>query len=161
MRSLHQIIDEHEKKMLQQILTIEQEGKKKIEDYKTPLKCELRNLNIQKATFEILLFSENQTKLLQAKQGFNDYINKTNGTIKSLQMPRRTRYCLEGLHHLQTIKDKITECGRCAIMSSYRNSELEKIINDHGTKQKINLKGRYLIDSDMTIVANVLQNRTV
>jgi hypothetical protein len=161
MTSLRKIIDEHEKAMLQQILTIEKEQKKQLEDYKIPLKNDMQNLNIQKTTLEMLLSSKNHTKLLQTKQGFDNYVKKTNETLKSLQMPTRTEYFLEGLDQFQTIKEKIIQCGRYVEVPPYHNSQLETIIADNRTNQKLDLNYRSLTDSDMKIVANLLQQSTV
>jgi hypothetical protein len=161
MTLLRKIMDEHEKTMLQQILTIQQEEKTKLEKSTTPLKNELQNLNTQKATFEILLSSKNHAKLLQSKQGFDEYVNKTSGTLNSLKMLTRTQYCLDGLDQLQTIKEKVTEYTRYVKMPPYRNPQLEKLINDNQTKQELNLQGQQLIDADMEIVADVLRKSTV
>ncbi|CAF1432583.1 unnamed protein product [Rotaria sordida] len=141
MTLLRKTIDEHEKAMKQQILTIEKEQKKQLEDYKTLLKHKLQNLNIQQATFDILFSSKNYTKLLQTKQEFDDYVNKTNGTLKSLQMPSRTEFYLEGLDQLQIIQEKIKQCGRHVEIPPYHNAQLEKLIAENGTNQTLNLKG--------------------
>ncbi|CAF4855062.1 unnamed protein product [Rotaria sp. Silwood1] len=161
MTLLRETIDEHEEAMRQQILTIEKEQKKQLEDYKTPLKHELQNLNIQKVTFEMLFSSKNYIKLLQTKQEFDDYVNKTNGTLKSLQMPSRTEYYLEELGQLQFIQEKIKQCGRYVEVPPYHNAQLEKLIAENGKKQTLNLKGKNLTDSDMKIVADLLRKSTV
>jgi hypothetical protein len=155
------MIDQHEKAMLEQISMTEKEQKKQLEDYKTPLQSELQNLNMQKATFEMLLSIRNHTKLLQTKRGFDDYENKINGTLKSLQMPTRTEYFLKGLDQLQILEQQIGECGRYVEVPSYCNSQLENLIADNRTKQKLDLSGRNLTDSDMKFVADVLRKSTV
>ncbi|CAF3856489.1 unnamed protein product [Rotaria sordida] len=145
MTLLRKTIDEHEKAMKQQILTIEKEQKKQLEDYKTLLKHKLQNLNIQQATFDILFSSKNYTKLLQTKQEFDDYVNKTNGTLKSLQMPSRTEFYLEGLDQLQIIQEKIKQCGRHVEIPPYHNAQLEKLIAENGTNQTLNLKDKNIV----------------
>jgi hypothetical protein len=159
--SLREIIDQHEKAMMQQVLTAEENQRKQFEDYKTLLTCELQTLNTQKATLEVLLSSKNQTKLLQSSKRFAEYMDKTSGTLKSLSIPTRTNYCLQGLDQLQILGEKITECGKYIQAPLYRNPELEKIIADNQTKQELNLSGKNLTDLDMMIVANLLRNSTV
>ncbi|CAF1090211.1 unnamed protein product [Rotaria sordida] len=160
MTLLREIIDRHEKTVLQQISTIEQEQKKQLEDYKNPLKNELHNLNIQKATFEMLITSNNSTKLLQMNKKFDDYMNKTNATLISFRIPTRTEYHLEGLDQFQILKQKIEQYGRYVEIPPYHNSELEQFIAENRTKQKFDLTGRNLSDLDMKIVADVLKEST-
>ncbi|CAF3894556.1 unnamed protein product [Rotaria sordida] len=161
MTLLREIIDRHEKTVLQQISTIEEEQKKQLEDYKNPLKNELHNLNIQKATFEMLITSNNSTKLLQMNKKFDDYMNKTNATLISFRIPTRTEYHLEGLDQFQILKQKIEQYGRYVEIPPYHNSELEQFIAENRTKQKFDLTGRNLTDLDMKIVADVLKESTV
>ncbi|CAF4173080.1 unnamed protein product, partial [Rotaria sp. Silwood2] len=160
MTLLRKTIDEHEKAMRQQILTIETEQKKQLEDYKTRLKHDLQNLNMQKANFEMLFSSKNYIKLLQTKQGFDDYVNRTNAALKSLKMPSRTEYYLERLDQLQIIQEKIKQCGRYVEVEPYQNAQLEKWIAENGTNQILNLKDRNLTDPDMKIVADLLRKST-
>jgi hypothetical protein len=159
--SLREIIDQHEKAMMQQVLTAEKNQKKQFEDYKTLLKSELQSLNTQKVTLEVLLSSKNQTKVLQSSKRFVEYVDKTSGTLKSLRMPTRTNYCLQGLDQLQIFGEKILQCGKYIEAPPYRNPELEKIIADNRTKQELNLSDKSLTDSDMIIVTGLLRNSTV
>jgi hypothetical protein len=159
--SLREIIDQHEKAMMQQVLTAEENQRKQFEDYKTLLTCELQTLNTQKATLEVLLSSKNQTKLLQSSKRFAEYMDKTSGTLKSLSIPTRTNYCLQGLDQLQILGEKIIQCGKYIEAPPYRNPELEKIIADNQTKQELGLSDKNLTDLDMMIVANLLRNSTV
>ncbi|CAF3549307.1 unnamed protein product [Rotaria sordida] len=161
MTLLREIVDRHEKTVLQQISTIEQEQKKQLEDHKNPLKNELHNLNIQKATFEMLITSNNSTKLLQMNKEFDDYMNKTNATLISFRIPTRTEYHLEGLDQFQILKQKIEQYGRYVEIPPYHNLELEQFIAENRTKQKFDLTGRNLSDLDMKIVADVLKESTV
>jgi hypothetical protein len=147
--------------MIQQVLMAEKNQRKQFEDYKTLLTCELQSLNIQKATFEVLLSSKNQTKLLQSSKRFVEYVEKTSGTLKSLRIPTRTNYCLQGLDQLQILGEKILQYGKYIEAPPYRNLQLEKIIDGNRTKQELYLSHKNLIDSDMMIVANLLQNSTV
>ncbi|CAF1007132.1 unnamed protein product [Rotaria sordida] len=161
MAEMRRIIDEHEKDMLQKILNTEKEQKKRLENYKMPLMNELQRLNIRKVSFAMLSSIRNHTKLLEAKQGFDDYVNETNETLKSLQTPTVTEYFLEGINKFPSLKEKILQCGRYVEVPLYRNLQLEEFITDNRRNQELDLKFRDLTDSDMMIVADVLRQNTV
>jgi hypothetical protein len=159
--SLRQIIDEHEKAILEKISINEKQEKIHLEDYKTPLTNELQNLNLQRVTFEMLTLSKNYPMILQTVQRTDDYVNNTNDTLKSLQLPNRNEYFLKGLDQLENLKVLIGQCGRYVHVPPRRNPQLEKILVDNRTQQKLDLSDKNLIDSDMKIVANVLKKSTV
>jgi hypothetical protein len=161
MGSLREIIDQHEKTMMQQVLTTEKDQRKRFEDYRTLLKSELQSLNTQKATLEVLLSSGNQTKLLQSSKRFVEYVDKTSGTLKSLSMPTRTHYCLQGLDQLRILREKILQCGKYIETPPYRNPQLEEIIAENRMKQELNLSDKSLTDLDMIIVTDLLRSSTV
>jgi hypothetical protein len=161
MASLRNIIDQHEKATLEQILMTEKGQKKQLKDYKTPLKNELQNLSMQKATYEILLSSKKYIQLLQAKQEFDKYVMKTHGILKSSPLPTRTEYCLGGLDQLRILKENIIQCGRYIELPSYRNLQLERFIADRQTAEKLDLSRGNLTDSDMKIVADLLRKNIV
>jgi hypothetical protein len=144
--------------MIERILTIETNQKQLIEEIKTTLRNEMQSLNLRKAMLEVLFASTDHTKLLKAKQGFDDYIKKTNETLKELQIPTRIDYRLEGLDQLEDLKKKILQCGQCV---EYSNSELGKFINSLETNRQLDLNGKKLIDQDMKIVADALRKTTV
>jgi hypothetical protein len=159
--SLRKTIDEHEKAMLDQILKIEKEQKKQLEDYKTPLKTQLQNVDIQKVTFAMLFTNKNLTKLLQSKQGFDEYVSKTNGALTSTPLVTKAEYHLEGLNQLESLQNKIIQCARYVEIASNSNLRLEELIAESQTKQELNLNSRRLNNADMEIIANVLRNNTV
>ncbi|CAM2702981.1 unnamed protein product [Rotaria socialis] len=150
--SLREIINTHERNMLEKISATEQEQKKQLEDFKNPLKNELQNLNMQKAIFEILVTSNNHTKILQIKKDFDNYIHKTKGTLKSLQISTKTEFSVQGLDQLQFLKQEIEQYGKYIQIPAYHNSELEQFISQNRKKQKMNLNNRNLNDSDMKIL---------
>ncbi len=161
MASLRKTIDEHEKAMLDQILKVEKEQKKQLEDYKTPLKTQLQNVDIKKVTFEMLFNNKNLTRLLQSKQAFDEYVSKTNGALKSTPLVTKTGYHLEDLNQLETLQNKIIQCARYVEMAPNSNLRLEELIAESQTKQELNLNSRRLNNADMEIIANVLRNNTV
>ncbi|CAF3599181.1 unnamed protein product [Rotaria socialis] len=158
--SLREIINTHERNMLEKISATEQEQKKQLEDFKNPLKNELQNLNMQKAIFEILVTSNNHTKILQIKKDFDNYIHKTKGTLKSLQISTKTEFSVQGLDQLQFLKQEIEQYGKYIQIPAYHNSELEQFISQNRKKQKMNLNNRNLNDSDMKILVDILKEST-
>ncbi len=161
MGSLREIIDQHETAMMQQVLTVEKDQRKQFEDYKTLLKSELQSLNTQKATLEVLLSSKNQTTLLQSSKRLVEYMDQTSGTLTSLSIPTITEYYLEGIDELQSLGEKIIQCGKYIQAPPYHNPQLEKIIDTNQRKQQLNLSNNSLSDPDMIIVTNVLRKNTV
>ncbi|CAF4606786.1 unnamed protein product [Rotaria sp. Silwood2] len=158
---MRRIIDEHEKDMLQKIFNIEKEQRKQLEDYKKPLTKELQHLNIHKVSFEMLSSIKNHTKLLEAKQGFDNYVNETNEKLKLLPMPTVTEYFLEGINKFPSLKQNILQCGRYIEVPPYHNLQLEELITDNRKKPEFDLKLRSLTDSDMKIVVDMLRKNTV
>ncbi|CAF4055174.1 unnamed protein product, partial [Rotaria sp. Silwood1] len=161
MTEIRQIIDEHEKNILQNISNTEEEQKKRLEDYKKPLTNELQRLNMQKVSFEMLSSIRNHTKLLEAKQGFHNYVKETNEKLKLTPMVTVTEYFLEGVNQLQSLKQNILQCGRYIEVPPYRNPQLEEFISDNRKSRKLDLKLRNLTDSDMKIVADTMRQSTV
>jgi transcription termination factor NusB len=158
MVSLRRIIDKHEQTMLQQILTIEVNQKKRMEKCKMSLKNELQSLKMRNATLEMLFSTKDHTKLIQVKQEFESYVTKTNETLQRLQMPTRTYHRLQGLDQLQEVKKKILQFGQYV---NYSNPQLDKRIADNGKEQKLILTKSSLTDMDIKIVADALRNNTV
>lgn len=157
MASLHRILNEHEKRILQQISTVEAEQKNLMKNDKTPLTIELQHLNMKNASLE-LLSNEDYIRLLQMKQEFHDYVEETNKTLEEMKRATRTYYKLQGLDQLEIFIRKLGECGQCV---KYNNLQLEKQIADNGTKQELDLSGKCNRTADIMIVADALQNNTV
>jgi hypothetical protein len=88
-------------------------------------------------------------------------MDKINGTLKSLSMPTRTNYYLQGIDQLQISGEKILRYGKYIEAPPYRNPQLEKIIDYNRTKQQLDLTNKSLTDSDMIIVTDLLRNSTV
>lgn len=161
MAALRQTIDEHEQKVLDEIIKIETDQKQQIEEYQVRLQSEQHSLDIQKSNFTIILSVKEHTKLLQAKQGFIDYSNRTNDTLKDLQPPILTGYRIEGLYQLETLQEQIYQCGQFVQSSTYSNSELENRITDNQVKTALKLDKQGLTDQDMEIIAATLRKTTV
>jgi hypothetical protein len=161
MQSLRKIIDEHEKAMIQRILTIEKKQQKQFNDYRSSVKNELQSANIQKKSFEMIFSTRNHAKLLQTKRRFDTYVEQANRTLKTLSIPTRTAYSLGGIDRLQMLKENIIQCAKYVEVSPYRNPELEKIIADSQTKRELDLRNKSLTDLDMIIVTDLLRTSTV
>jgi hypothetical protein len=161
MASLRRTIDEHERAVLDQSLSIETDQKKQIEEYQNSLQHEQQGLDVQKSNFTIILSVKDHTKLLQAKQGFVDYLYRTNVALDGLQSPTLTDYRIEGLYELPTLEEKIHQCGRLGQTSTYSNPQLQTIIAENGTNTTLKLDNQRLTDQDMEIVADALRKTMV
>ena len=161
MASLRRTIDKHEQAVLDEILKIEADQKKQIQEYQLRLKNEQHSLDTQKSNFKIILSVKDHTKLLQAKQGFVDYSCATNGTFEGLQLPTLTNYRIEGLYQLQALEEQIYQCGPVVQSSTYSNSQLEKRIVDNQANPKLKLDNQKLTDQDMEIIVDALRKTTV
>ena len=161
MTSLRRVIDEHEQTVLDQILQIEKDQKKQIEEYQTRLQNEQHSLDTQKSNFKIILSVKGHTKLLQAKPGFVDYSCMTNGTLEDLRPPILTNYRIEGLYQLQALEEQIYQCGQFVQSSTYCNPQLEQRIVDNQANPKLKLDNQKFTDQDMEVVADALRKSTV
>jgi hypothetical protein len=147
--SLRQIIDNHEKAMIQQIEENSTKERKRIEEYEKRLQSEQKNVNIQTALFETLKLTKNNTKLLQLKQELTDYVHKTFEDLIALETPTATGYSIEGLEKLEELKENILQYGHAVEFPPYSNTELmESIV------QSLN-------NQAMKIVTDMLRNNLV
>ncbi|CAF4180745.1 unnamed protein product [Adineta steineri] len=158
MSLLRQMIDDREKTIVQEIINVETKQRKQIENCKIPLGNQLQFLNLRKAILDMHLIIKDHTTLLKAKEEFDDYLKKTNETLESLQIPTRIIYHSQGLKQLQQLKEEILVHGQYV---EYNNPELQKLMMDNGTNEKLDLENKQLIDHDMTIVADVLRKTKV
>jgi hypothetical protein len=88
-------------------------------------------------------------------------MDKINGTLKSLSMPTRTNYYLQGIDQLQILGEKILQCGKYIEVSPGCNPLLAVIIAVNQKKQELDLSNKSLSDSDMMAVTNELRKNTV
>ena len=160
MALLRKIIDGYEKQILQRISTIQNEQKKQLEDYKSPLRIQLEDVNVKKATFELLITSKNYTKLLQTKQAFDNYVNKMKTALGSLPLPTRAEYILEDLNQVETFKKNIIQCSRYIEAPPYDYPDLVKFLSNN-RKKELDLVNAQLDNLDMKIVATFLRENTV
>ena len=154
--------------MLQKIQHIETTENTLMNDFKIRLENELRSLNKQKQSLDILLSSKDQTKLMRGRQGFLSYINRINRVLDGLRVPAKHEYRVEGTEQLQNIRESILQCGRIVEDltqisggTTYHNPQLEKLIADNQTEKEWDLGWRILTDRDMEIIADALQNNAV
>ncbi|CAF1499232.1 unnamed protein product [Adineta steineri] len=154
MSSLRHMIDDREKTMIQEIIDIETKQKKQIENCKTPLGNQLQCLNLRKAMLDMLLITKDHTKLLKAKEEFDNYLEKTNETLQSLQIPTRIIYHSQGLNQLQQFQEEILQHGQYV---ERNNPELEKLMKDTGTSDTLYVQNKHLSYQDMKVVADVLR----
>ena len=112
MSCLRQAIDEHEQDLLNQILTVENEQKNQMEEYKLRWKYEPENVQMHKAMLDMLLLTKNYAILLNSAQEFEDYVTRTNDVLKTTSLPVANYYELIELDQLEAIKKYIFHCGR-------------------------------------------------
>ncbi|CAF1049401.1 unnamed protein product [Adineta ricciae] len=112
MSCLRQAIDEHEQDLLNQILTVENEQKNQMEEYRLRWKYEPENVQMHKAMLDILLLTKNYAILLNGAQEFEDYVTRTNDVLKKTSIPVASEYELIELDQLEAIKKYIFHCGR-------------------------------------------------
>ena len=122
-KSLREIIDEHEKAVLQQISDTEESQKKTMVDYRGRMQGELETLNQQIADFTMIVKAKSPTKLMQAEQRFDEFIKGADGQLKKLALPTIAEHHLEGLDKLSVVKEEILKFGQYVKPSDKRNGK--------------------------------------
>ncbi|CAF1619038.1 unnamed protein product [Adineta ricciae] len=157
MAALREIIEQHEKSMLEHILAVEVSQTKEVEDYSTRLQEEVENLKKEIAKFTLIIKTKNQTKLFQSKQDFDEYTKLILLRRKELKSPTGALHHIEGLEQLQTLIEKILTTVRYVEIPKSKKSQLEqRIANTRASS--LNLCHFRITDQDMQIVARALQN---
>lgn len=163
--SLHQLINEHEAKLRENILSIETGNIKQLKDYETHLLNIQKSLNIQQTMFSEILSARQHIRLLQIENGSAEYINRTHKELQHLKSPPRTRYDIRGLEKLSEIKQDILQCGRIEQQINdslaYENPQLEKKLIEQHNKQILDLSDLHLNGQDMKILAGKYRENTV
>jgi hypothetical protein len=164
MTFLRQIIDEHEKTMLQQIQNFETTEKKLIEEYKSRLDNQFKILDFQRGALAILLSTNDQLRLLQNKSEFVDYVNRITEILNKSQLPIGTDYHITGLELLQTLEQQIRQCAHLTQIIQFttdEKSQLEELIVKYQTSEEVNLKGQHLTDHNIYIVVEIFKKSIV
>jgi S-adenosylmethionine synthetase len=168
MTSLRQIIDEHEKEMLEDIENYRREENHQIDQYKIKLENQLKVSNLQRQALKLIISVNDQIRLLKNKFEFLSYINQTNDILQKLQIPIGIDYHISGLEHLQNIKEQIILYGTITETSKEvmpifidKKPEIEKLIEQYQTNQEVNLDKRSLTNQNMSIVVEILKKCTV
>jgi hypothetical protein len=164
MTFLRQIIDEHEKKMLQDIEKFQIEENQLIEKYKKELENQLNYFDLQKKIFNLFISINDQIRLLKNKSEFFVYINQTSEILDKLQRPIGIDYNINGLGQLQNLKEQILQCAKVTESSKTimqfsvdEKPQIEKLI----TLQEVNLNGQSLTDQNMHMIVEILEKNTV
>ena len=105
-------MDEHEKAVLKQISDAERTQTKIMVDYRSRMQAELGTLNQRIADFTMIVKAKNLTKLMEAKQRFDKFIEEAAGQLKKLALPTIAEHHLEGLDKLPLLKEEILKFGR-------------------------------------------------
>jgi len=164
MTFLRQIIDEHEKKMLQDIEKFQIEENQLIEKYKKELENQLNYFDLQKKIFNLFISINDQIRLLKNKSEFFVYINQTIEILDQLQRPIGIDYNINGLGQLQNLKEQILQCAKVTETSKTimqfsvdEKPQIEKLI----ALQEVNLNGQSLTDQNMHMIIEILEKNTV
>ena len=155
---LRLLIDKHEKTVIQQIEESTSKQKEQVEQYEKRLRSEQQNLNVQRALFETLKSTGNNTKLLQFKQQFTDYSSRTFENLSALELPTPATCHIEGLNQFEELKENILQYG-CFV--EHQNLPQKKDNVDIEAKSDLYL-GYQVLDADqMNILIDGLQNNKV
>jgi hypothetical protein len=167
MTSLRQIIDEHEKQMLQNIENFQKEKTREIQDYKKQLENQLKNFDLQKYFFDLHILINDQIRLLKNKSTFFNYIHQINEQLEELQLPTGIDYHITGRGLLNNIKELIQQCARVTetskqiISISDQGSQMEKLIAQYQTNQEVDFSRQSLTDQNIHIVIEILKKTNV
>jgi hypothetical protein len=159
--SVRQIIDDHEKKIIQQIEENATKEKKQIEEYEKRLEREQQSFNVQNALFETLNSTKNNIKLLQLKGELVNYTKMTFEHLIALELPTTINYNIEGLDQLPALKENILQYGYFVEIPPYSNPNLVARINNNHIKSRLSLSHQGLTAQDMKIVTNELRTNLV
>ncbi|CAF1259942.1 unnamed protein product [Didymodactylos carnosus] len=160
MASLRQLIDEQERKLLESLHKNELDDKKRIEDYKQSLQSEQQGLIEQILKFVVVCRDKNLRKLLDAKQPFSDYINRTNNRLIELKPLSRTKHHLHGLDELTDLENQIRNITLQEI-PKHQNEQLRQRMANTTDRSTLNLSNMQLTNLDMELVAKELETNRV
>lgn len=166
MTFLRQIIDEHEKQMLEDIENFQRQEIQQIQRYKIDLNNRLKYFDLHKNSLNLLISINDQIRLLKNKSTFLNYINQTNEQLEELQVPTGIDYHIsgEGLSH--TIKELIHQCVRVTesskqIISMDEGPQLERLIAKFQENSEVDLSRQSLNDENIHIIIEILKKATV
>ena len=168
MKFLKQILEQHEEDLSRKIENIDRANNQLMEDFRIRLQNELEGLENQKTILDLLQSSRDPMKIIRARQGFIDYIDRIKRILLGLRLPATHNYHIEGIDQIQIAREKILECGKFIegltptnINTEYSNQHLVSLIVDYQTKEEWQFQTRYLMDQDVKIIANALKENTV
>ena len=156
MAALRREIDQHETSILQQISILRNQEKQKMNDYKGALEEHSQEYHVQKAKLENL--RTDGTQLMQSKEASEISIQRSNETLKAMQIPRLEYHHVQGIDQLQSLKEQIAQCGRYV---KYSNPKLERLILNRTVQHEIRLDDMGLTRADMEIVADAIRSMEV
>lgn len=155
--SLRQLLDEQERVLLENVRQAERDDKQRIVDYKKLLQSEQQGLIEHILKFVVVCHDKNPKKLLDARQPFEDYIQRTGNRLVELRPLTRKKKHLQGL---QTIKDLAAQIPNITLQNipDVENTEIRQRINNNTTdKSLLNLSSMKLTHLDMEMVAKELE----
>ncbi len=154
--SLHAIVDERKKIVLEQMSVIQTMQEKAIEEYIKQVQDKLKILKRQKEELLTIVVTKDQSKL---QQSIKEFYQENVTQLKQLQLPIIVKHQIEVVNELLELQQKLNQFGR---FIPYENdtAKVEKIINI-SEEEYINLGWSGLTDQDMKIVAKTLRDNRV
>ncbi|CAF3613342.1 unnamed protein product [Rotaria socialis] len=159
--SLRQIIDKHEKRVMQQIEENKTKEKKLIGEYEQRLQSEQRNLNTQRVLFETLKSTKNDIKLLELRPELLDNLNKLLENLHRLEIPTTTGGRLVGLKQLPGLQESILECGRFVESETGQSPLAQKRTNSIQANSNLFFGYEPISEENMKIIIDTIRNNKV
>ena len=168
MNYLRQMIDEHEKQMLQDIENFHREELQQIDKYRMDLNNQWDYFQFHKQTFRFFIQMNDRVRLLRNQVKFSDYISQTKNILQEIETPKGIDYQINGLEHLQSIKPFLL---RCATVEDIRQEIIplpieqsinwEKFIDKYQTEEEIDLSKQFKNDQSLQYALQMLTKANV
>ena len=155
MASLRELIDQHERVLLEEIRNVGRDETKTVEQYKQKLQGEQQGLIVQIFNVVAVCKDKQPKKLLDAKRSLEDYIQKMDSSLLELKPLTRTKKHIQGIEQIKEVETQIRNL-KVEKEDKYENQQIQQRIANNPDKSKLNLASLQLKDADMEIVANEL-----
>lgn len=156
MATLRQLIDEHERTLLENIQETKRAQNRLIEEYKRQLQGEQHKLI--KEILGLMAISQNKQLMRrrETKTLFDNYIRETELKLIELRPRTRIKHHLVGLDRIREIEAQIRNI-KLEVQSKHKNDPLQQQIVGGRNQATLNLANSNLNDLDMKIVAQELE----
>ncbi|CAF3025540.1 unnamed protein product [Rotaria sp. Silwood2] len=110
--ALRRMIDDYEKKLKNEISSIEETNTALVESYITSLNNKQTTLSKYNEGFEKILSTKDHTHLLEADKKLTDYLEQLTKKLEELKPPVKIDYQIEGVDQLETKMKDILQQAR-------------------------------------------------